>query len=60
MDLGKASPEREDLDEGIKLVPSFKTLTKRVNFHDNEIVEIDLTEAEPKEDQFIDLSIDKM
>jgi len=49
MDLNN-SPEKEDFDEGIKIVPSFKAVTKRVSFHNDEIVEIDLTDAEPKED----------
>ena len=56
----KQNEDKEDFDEPIKMISSFKNLTKRVNYHDDEIVEQEVDVDDEGEDSYIDMDMSKM
>ena len=55
-----ANKDENELDEGVKIIEHLSELKKRVFKRDDEIIEIDLTEEEQKQDTFIALEIEEM
>ena len=59
-DLYKGENKDEDFDEPVKLIENFNMLESRIRYHDSEVVEIDVDPEFQKNDEFIDMDLEKM
>ena len=59
-DLYKGENKDEDFDEPVKLIENFNLLESRIRYHDSEVVEIDVDPEFQKNDEFIDMDLEKM
>ena len=49
-----------EFDEPIKIIESFKNVTRKISYHDDEVREIDMEAFTEVDNKYIDLDIEKM
>lgn len=56
----KMTPDKSEFDEGIKIIGSFRDIKKRISFHDQEVVEVDVIDLDEQDDKYIDMPQEQM